>query len=256
MGNKIYSRDSVAPWNSFMLPSVQSGLEGWFDCAVEARRGAFNRAMGKQQAQVVGAPVAYATHLRMSLNTGYIQTQIPETVEQTLFTLGRAVGPFPDAANAVIFAGTYLGPVNPATLPPGVTTSNSYGASIYADNNGNISYAASRDNGAGGMTSAGASISSGAVASTNWAIRVMRVAAGQTNGFDKTGNVQVSSSVPRSRITSMSPFRLGAPSGSTTNSGTVDLSQTIIYSRALSDDEINTVVGYMRNRANRLGISA
>ena len=256
MGNKIYSRDAVAPWNSYMLPSVTQGLEGWFDCAVEARRGAFNRAMGKPQGQVVGAPVAFATHLRMSLGAGYIQTQIAETVEQSIFTLGRAAGPFPDAAAAVIFAGTYMGPVNPATLPAGVTVTSSYGASIYADNNGNILYAASRDNGSGGMTSAGGSIVSGATPSTSWAIRIMKVAAGQTTGYDKTANLQVTPSVTRSRITSLAPFRLGAPSGTTTNSGIVDLSQAIIYSRALSDDEINAVTAYMRARANKLGINA
>lgn len=252
MGTKITSVGTRAPWNSRILPPVTRNLEFWSDADTEVRRAAFNRAMGKANGALTGLPIAAATHVSMSPTTGFVATGVQESIELTVFVLARAQNP----AIGTMFVGSFSSPVNNALAPGYAGTS--FGMSIYGTATGSVTFAACRDNGTGGMTSAGASLA-GARSSDQWAIRVLRVSANKTTAYDKTAGVSADNANTNQRAPATEPVRIGSPVGSASQAsypGTSDVSQAIFYSTALTDVEIDQVVEMMRKRAARLGISA
>lgn len=252
MGTKITSVGTRAPWNSRILPPVTRNLEFWLDADTEIRRAAYNRAIGKNAGSITGTPVSAATHVSMSPGTGFVATQAQEAIECTLFTLAKAQS----ALTATMFAGSFSSAVNTA-LAPGYSGT-SFGISIYGSNAGDMLWAACRDNGSGGLTSAGTSIT-GSKKSNEWAIRVLRVAAAKTTAFDKTAGVSRDATFVNTRVPATDPIRVGSPVGSANQAaypGVVDISQAIYYSAALTDAEIDQIVDVMRKRAARLGIAA
>lgn len=251
MGVKITSTNTRAPWNTRVLPPVTRGLVGWFDLDTEVRRGAFNRALGSKPGQVVGLPVAAPTHLTMSQSTGYIQTDIPEAVECTAFALIRTA----DLNN--VMAGTYTGPVNTALSPPGVTATSSFGIAFWIDSTGRLSLTGCRVNADGQtVTSAGQGPDPASLYDHGWTIAVNRLTATTHSVFDKTKGKRNDRTGLFARVPSLSPWRIGAPTGNSTQSKPCDVSQLIVYNNALTDDEIDQVVEVMRKRATRLGIVA
>ena len=248
MGTKITSVGTRAPWNSRILPPVTRNLEFWFDADTEARRAAFNRAIGKADSGITGAPTAAATHVSMSPSVGYVRTGVQEPLEFTAFVLAKAQS----ASQSTMFVASVSSAVN-QVLAPGYS-GGSFGMSIYGNASGTVTFAACRDNGSGVLTSAGLTLP-GSLASTEWAIRVLRVKANQTTNFDKTAGVSAVNANVNTRVPATYPIRVGAPV-SGTHPGIADVSQAILYSAALTDDEIDKVVDVMRKRAARLGIPA
>ena len=89
MGIKLVSPGALAPWYTKVIPPVSRGLEGWFcfDTAIE--RVGFNRALGKSNAKVIGAPVVFSTHARFKGGSNYLETAIAETPISQLLSLAR-----------------------------------------------------------------------------------------------------------------------------------------------------------------------
>lgn len=252
MGTKITSVGTRAPWNSRILPPVTRNLEFWFDADTEARRAAFNRAIGKAAGVVTGTPVAAASYVSMSPASGYVATQAQEAIECTVFSLAKAQS----AAAAAMMVCSYSSAVNTALAPGYAGTS--FGISIYGTNAGDMLWGACRDNGSGGLTSGGTSIP-GSKKSNEWAIRVLRVTAAKTTGYDKTVGASRDATTANTRVPAVDPIRVGSAVGASNQAlypGVVDTSQAIYYSAALTDAEIDQVVEVMRKRAARLGIVA
>lgn len=252
MGIKLISNNTLAPWNSKVVPPVSRGLEGWFNFDTDAGRFGFNRALGKPDASIIGAPVAFATHGRFKGLSNYLQTKIAETDEVTLIVVGKAAAAIPAGASTVgdattpFYAGTYRG----NSVTPGVTGP-AYGASLYHVGTATLTAGACRENGAGGGTSAVNSVS-GEVP-TDWSIRVMRAASGvATKTQNLTKNLMSQGNDLRARALSDSLFRIG--SGTTSFGAEVDISTVIIHSVLLTDDELAKQVEIVRKRMARLGI--
>lgn len=246
MGLKLIANDAIAPWNTKVVPPVTRGLEAWFTFDTDASRFTFNRAIGKADAEMVGAPVAYPTHGRFKGLTNYLKTKVPDSDELTIITVGRAVVEPTDTADGVMLVSNYIG--NAAT--PGYT-GNSYGASVYAVSSRMVA-AATRDNAAGGQTSSPVTDTSDFA--TNWAIRALRAKSGEFNqNLNFTKNSAFNGANNRGRVLADTLFRIG--SATTGYAGEVDISAVAIYSVALTDDELAQVAALMRRRMARLNIA-
>lgn len=252
MGIKLISNNTLAPWNSKVVPPVSRGLEGWFNFDTDAGRFGYNRALGKPDANIIGAPVAFATHGRFKGLSNYLQTKIAETDEVTLIVVGKAAAAIPAGASTTGDANTpfYVGNYRGNSVTPGVTGS-AYGASLYHVATATLTGGACRDNGAGGATSAVNSVS-GEVP-TDWSIRVMRSSSAMlTKTQNLTKNLMSQGNDVRARALSDSLFRIG--SGTAAFGAEVDISAVIIHSVVLTDDELAKQVEIVRKRMARLGI--
>jgi hypothetical protein len=251
MGVKITSIGTRAPWNTRVLPPVTRGLVGWFELDTEARRGAFNRAIGSSAGQVIGNPIETPTHLgSMSYGTGFVQTDITETVEFTAFCLFRVRVP------STIIAGTFVGPAN-TELGPHVPNQ-SQGTSFYVNGGGGVQASASRIDANGNATPVGLYIINNIAGDSGWCLAANRVTVSKQTVWNKTNNLRNNIDNQLARVPSASPWRIGSYTNITPPAwpGTADVSQLIIYNLALTDGEVEQIFTVMRKRATRLGINA
>ncbi|MEB2621401.1 hypothetical protein [Pseudomonas sp. YuFO8] len=252
MGIKLISNNTLAPWNSKVVPPVSRGLEGWFNFDTDAGRFGCNRALGKPDANIIGAPVAFATHGRFKGLSNYLQTKIAETDEVTLIVVGKAAAAIPAGASTTGDANTpfYVGNYRGNSVTPGVTGS-AYGASLYHVATASLTGGAARENGTGGATSSVNSVL-GEVP-TEWGIRVLRASSAMyTKTQNLTKNLMSQGNDLRARALSDSLFRIG--SGTAAFGAEVDISAVIIHSVVLTDDELAKQVEIARKRMARLGI--
>jgi hypothetical protein len=247
MGIKLISNDTVAPWNSKVVPPVTRGLEAWFTFDTDAARAYFNRAIGKADAQIVGTPVALSTHMRFKGAVNFLQTQIADTDEVTILVVGKCAVAPSSAADSVLFAGAYKG----ASVTSGIVGDAS-GGNLFVSNSTSVSATAARTDGAGNAVSTTHAVVGTPV--TSWALRGMRAKTGEvTKIFDLTANVSNSGSSILKRALTGNRLRIG---GATEGFlGESDISAVAIYSAALTDDEIAQVAATMRRRMARLGIT-
>ncbi|WP_410480679.1 hypothetical protein ACJ70E_15795 [Pseudomonas plecoglossicida] len=246
MGIKLIAKDTIAPWDSKVVPPVTRGLQAWFTFDTDAARFSLNRAIGKPNADVVGAPVAYATHGRFKGLANYLKTQVPETAEMTIVAVGRLVSLPTGSANGAMLVSNFSG----NAVTPGYTGT-ATGVSLYSDG-ANFKGTGCRDNGSGGMDTATATDATDTP--TDWAIRAVRTQPSAINKyFNLTKGTSATNASVRARVLSDSMFRIGSATGNF--AGEADISAVAIYSVALTDDEIRQVADAMRKRMTRLGIS-
>lgn len=232
--------------HAYVTPPIARGLQGWF--TFDAGSGSFgrNRARGKSNAQIVGAPVAYASHGRFKGGQNYLITDIGDSDEITIMVVGRAVVLPTDPADGVFLVGGYQG----TSQTPGITGSAGSG-NLYMTDPARLSASAARNNGSG---SAGASsVSVTGTLPNNWAIRAMRAKTGDfTKVFDLTAGVSSVGTSVLQRALSNTKIRIG---GATVDfTGESEISVVGIWHAYHSDDEIEQNAALMRSRMQRFGI--
>ncbi|WP_017346100.1 hypothetical protein [Pantoea sp. A4] len=251
MGVELISVGSVAPWYTKVSPPVARGLEGWFCFDTALDRIAFNRAPGKGNGAIVGAPTVGTNYARFTGNASYLQTDIKETAEFTVMLISKAVS-VPDGSPATTGAttpmhfGTFTGPASLSGYPT------SYGISMFNQYPNRTSSGVCRDDGTGsGVTSAQAFLTE---TINTWALRVLRGSDTLVSQYKNlTSGITGSSSTATKRVPTTNTIRVGSGYGSF--AGQVDVSQIIIFSSYLTDDEVSKVAALMRTRASRLGIT-
>lgn len=251
MGVKIIANDTVAPWNSKVVPPVTRGLEAWFTFDTDAARFAVNRAIGKPSAAVVGTPVAFAGYGRFKGNADYLVTQVKDADAITLFAVVRAVvGPTGDD-DGVCVVSTYAGFSAVPELP-----GYAGGTSLLLRSALGMSAGSPRSSG-GVPTVAEIVGTNSAGVPTTWRLLAMRAKSGDvTKVFDLTNNLTVSGANTSQRPFINGVFRIGSPASAATKfMGSSDISAVAIYSAYLSDTEVAAVAGAMRKRMVRLGIT-
>lgn len=254
MGSTITAPGVTAPWNAKVRPPVSRGLEAWFTFDTDPTRFSFNRAVGKGDAIITGAPQAFTTHGRFKGMTNFLQTQVSETADQTIIVIGKAAAPIPEGALAVGDANTpyYVGNRYGASIPAGYTGV-ALGTSLYHRNPTTLTSTGGRLNSAGTNADIGA-VDLAADVPTDWGIRAIRVAASGVNIVQNiTRGIRRDGTLATSRILSDAKHRIG--SATTSFGAEVDISAVAIYSAFLSDLELSQVVASMRKRMSRLGIA-
>lgn len=253
MGIKLKS-NQIGPWHTKINVPVEQGLEAWFTFDTDAKRFFFNRAKDKPDAVIVGTPVAYPTHGRFKGLVNYLRTAVRETDGQTLIVVGKAAAPIPAGASTTGDATTpfYVGNYRGASVTEGVAGT-AYGASLYHVQPATFTGGASRANDTGGATSSVTSVGTGEVP-TDWGLRVMRTSSAMvTKVQNLTRNTMAQGNDQRVRALADSVFQIG--SGTAAFGGEVDISAVAIFSRAITDAELNEVASAMRKRMLRLGIN-
>lgn len=253
MGIKLKS-NQIGPWHTKINVPVEQGLEAWFTFDTDAKRFFFNRAKDKPDAVIVGSPVAYATHGRFKGLANYLRTAVRETDGQTLIVVGKATAPIPAGASTTGDATTpfYVGNYRGASVTEGVAGT-AYGTSLYHVQPATVTGGAARANDTGGATSAVTSVGAGEVP-TDWGLRVLRTSSAMaTRVQNLTRNTMVQGSDLRARALADSVFHIG--SGTAVFGGEVDISAVAIFSRAITDAELNEVAAAIRKRMLRLGIN-
>lgn len=254
MGIEIISVGSPAPWYTKVAPPVVRGLEGWFNFDTDISRVGFNRVEGKADGVIVGAPVVAAAYATFTGLSAFVQTAITESIEQTVILVSRANTTIPGGAsvfgdaNTPMHAGTYEGASANSTYPGTVP-----GAAVYQTEQTTTTFMASRRN-AGDTATTGDVLSLTGETATNWGLRVLRTSSGAGNKLNNLtlGSV-VTSTLISLRIPTTNTWRIG--SGYTGFAGPVDVSQCIIFSTLLTDEEIAALAVPIRARAARLGIT-
>lgn len=253
MGIKFRS-NQIGPWHTKINAPVEQGLEGWFTFDTDAKRFFFNRAKGKADGIIVGTPVAYPTHGRFKGLANFIKTAIRETDAQTLIVVGKAAAPVPADASTTGDGNTpfYVGNYRGTSVTEGVAGT-AYGTSLYHVRPNTVTGGSTRLGSSGAPTSAAHSLGAGEVA-TEWGIRTLRSSSSMlTKVQNLTRNTLLQGTDGASRVLSDSVFQIG--SGTAAFGGEVDISAVAIYSRALTDTELNEVAAAMRKRMLRLGIN-
>lgn len=146
----------------------------------------------------------------------------------------------------------YVGNYRGASLTEGVVGT-AYGSSLYHVKPNSLTGGATRMTEAGAATSSVRSLGAGEVAS-EWGIRVMRAASNMALKVQNlTRGTETQSTDVNPRVLADSLFQIG--SGTAVFGGEVDISAVAIYSRVLTDLELNDVAAAMRKRMLRLGIN-
>ena len=243
----ILSQGTAPAPNQFVVPPIARNLEAWFTFDTDSGSFGRNRVRNKNNAQVVGSPVAYPTHGRFKGGLNYLITDIADSDEVTIMVVGRAVASPTGAPDGVLFAGGYVG----TSQTPGIT-GGAGGGNLYASNATNITASAARNNGSGTATAGSVSVVGTPV--TNWALRAMRAKTGDvTKVFDLTAGVSAVGTSVLQRALSNTKIRIG---GATTDfTGESDISVVGIWKTYLTDDEIAQNAALMRYRMQRLGIA-
>lgn len=250
MGVMLVASGAAAPWNSKVALPVMRGLEGYFTFDTEPSRFGFNRAPGKKNAQITGAPLAFSGFGRFNGQLNFLTTDIVETANQTIIVVGRAAAAVPanapSASQPVYVSNNYGTGVNPPYV--GITAT---GVALYHPDNARTQGSGARDNGSGAASSASVSVSS--TPADSWAIRAVRVTDTGVNMVkDLTTGAVAFGTSSSARVLNNKTFRIGA--GAIGSSGLVDIAAIMFLSVASTDAEMEILAGVMRMRMTRFGI--
>lgn len=247
MGLKLISPGALAPWYTKIIAPVTDSLEGWFCFDTALERIGFNRAPGKGNARIIGNPTVYSTHARFKGGANFLETLVSEPEKFTVLVVGKVPGLLGGTGTptAAPYIGTQAGESS-SPLGPG-------GMALYHITDTTFTGTAWRVTADGtGTTSSQANAND---TPTTWGLRALRCdGVNGTKLINLTTGISSIQPLATPRVRSTQPLRIGGVYG-TTFLGETDISHVVIYSRALSDDELALVAAAMRKRMLRLGIT-
>lgn len=223
---------------------VRRGLEGIFFLNTSLTKSPRNYASGKPQGTVVGAPVPSAVALAVKSRVNYVQTQISESAEMTIFIVCKTASDGSVTADRPMFFSNYQG-IN-------ADGGAAFGLSFYLGAGTRLTFGGGYGTDAASNTQKLAGITKAGVANS-WALFSMSVGASGVTIRDHTagGNGTISSAgLPRRTATAK--IRIG--SGITSFDGSADIAAFQAYSVELSDLEISTTAEDLRGYMARKGI--
>lgn len=216
----------------FILPV--DGAAGIYFTNESQKKLTNNFAKNVLSAAVVGILSPTADYTAMSLTTGYVQTDITETNDMTIIAVYEQPT---TVANSAMIASTHEG------------DSSAFGLGLYATQ-GVVKFLATQRNSSGSTTAGGKD-----TPASGWTIAVGKVS-GATNSVQNLTTGTKSSTTYVSRVLGDNPqkIRIGAsykPSFTTS----VKIMAVVIFDRALSDSETNTVADVLRRYAAKHNVT-
>jgi hypothetical protein len=216
--------------------AVKDGLKGLWFFNDTPERSRINLVPGSQPAVLYGSPVQGAGFNRFKGGSDYLDTLIPETVEQTYMMAVRTdAGAEGDADDGVMFVSTYGAP---GPNPPGLA---SFGSAMYKANNVSNALAVSgtryADDAQTSTTSAGRSLTA---IPSSWQLVMGRVrdTRAEVDNFT-TPNVAATNftAPPRSRVPNGATFRIGSGYSAASYLGEAEIAFMAIWNRFISNAE-------------------
>ena len=192
---------------------------------------------GLESSVVAGSPTLSSSNALFTGFTDYVSTDTSDSDALTIFTIAKR--PTTDySLNALAVSNNASGDI---------------GVSIIWNSSGNIAFAAARDNGSGGSTSAQATLLG--VGTNQWAFVCGETSSSTKNTITdlKLGTVAEASNLNSRRI-GANKLRLGGAYINTYN-GSINHFMTVVFNRLLTSTEKNTVIAAMRKLALHVGIT-
>ena len=221
------------------IPPVTRNLEAWHFLNTSVMKAAINYAIDKPDAQIIGAPSEFDSYIQFKGQANYLQTEVADSVTQTIFSVIRSKDTLVDVAHSPAFYGTY--------------SSASPGAALYWDStNAALVKTGARYSDVGLTTQTSAPISqsqaSGQIVIGEWSLIVDVTKADFNRSINATKNsTRTSASVTYGRAPASIPFRVGsAYAGSQNWAGSADMALWAHYSTELTDSEIVAVIARIR----------
>lgn len=232
------------------VPPVADGLEYWNFFGGDASQSRRNLAPGKNGASLVGALTYNAHSAIFKGGTNFLITEVADPESVTFIAVARC----PTEEAGMIISnyrspriggvGTTLG--KSLLLNPG-NPDGALDASMFS----------SRWDGAGGASSAAGATRVQAVPTNSWGAFV-----GRSNEstkirdvVNKTNNLAATNPITALGDISAAPFRIGSPHVDNEYNQSSEIAAAIIFSRALSNDEVEKVYGFLKGYFARRGIA-
>lgn len=224
------------------LSPVNRGIQGIFFLNTSLEKACHNYAPGKPNGSIVGTPPVDGTHLSAKSQANFVQTEVAESDELTIFCIGRTSDAGTNPANRPAFYGTYrnLSAAAPVQNP---------GVSVWRDNASMRANAAYSDD-------PGAPVQRQVILSSSdfssWSLYVHRVSASGVYFADMTKALSGTVAAIGARQRSVGKFRIGGVYYEFL--GSCDVAVWQAHSVALTDQEIGEVVQNLRTYGASRGI--
>lgn len=251
MATKFEPANLTAGANAFRrILAVSEGCEGLFILGGSLGSSVNNLAEGKSNATHVGAPVVAPNHLRLGRDLGSLIMDFPETEEITVVVVGRS-DEADIAANSPYFVSTNNGPA------AADTARTSAGFSFFVNVDGSLRMNAAHWNGSAASAAQGILTGDDAPPMGEWAVFSGRANATISTVRDHTRDKEDTSdptAVPRDPTT-RDVMIGGAYSTSGLVDGTTLQAIVFVYSRFLSDVEVEAVATQAAAIAVQIGLT-
>ena len=237
----VKNADFAANAIAFAAP-VTEGLEFW-NYYTDPTKVGRNLVPGKAAPSIVGTPGAGANFVTLSNNVNYLVTGLTDQAEVTMLTVARV--------NAGAAAGSFkymIGNYSSGGTAP-------LGSNLYFVNNSanTLATLCSRNNGTSDI--AVAATLTPANSGSTFAFYAARMGASYLRIDDKTRGLNASASTANPRSTpSGNPYRIGGAGTTTGTGGVTDMAFAGLYSRTLTDAEIEAVYQRVKTFLSGKGI--
>lgn len=230
MGLRLISKENVGA--SAKLPlalPVKDGFIGAYLTYDNADQLEINYKNVERVATVAGAPVVDINKTTFTGNVNYVETPHTDTEGFTIFAVAKS-GEIESGKQALVFG-------NYGTGVSGVT--------LYFTG-ANVNVSASYASGLKQATR---------TKNTDTALYVARGASNLLDISDKTAGQRAYATVNESRVLSGRKYRIGSGHGVANMDQSCDVSLSIVYSRTLSDSEVEEVCASIRKLMDSIGVA-
>ncbi|WP_130945779.1 hypothetical protein [Klebsiella quasipneumoniae] len=247
MGMQLNQTISLANIATGIIPPVTANLE-YYNLFNDATKLTRNFASGKPAATVVGAPTVNVENITLTNLGNYINTNVAQGQEMTIITIGQ-----PTAASGNFVHWSNYG----STITNGGSglTSTDFARASVSTGNPSISLSYSDDSFATRKTLT-YGVASGADTIKLRAIASVFSQSGMTSRIRDLTNSKVSTNaIPTGGVLTIAGTILLGSHYTTVETSTGNLYAAMIYSRALTDSEINTLYASLKSYYTGKGIS-
>ena len=226
--------DAEANTGLFILP-VAANPAGIFFCNTDQTKLRCNFAKNKLSASVQKTLSPTSSYTAMSIDTGYVQTDIAETSDMTVFAIYEHPSTFTSSGSMI--ASTYRGDAT------------SFGSGLHANSSG-LNFIATQKQ-ANGTNTAGGRI----VPASGWTLAVGRVDK-NTNYVKNLTTGTINTATYSERILGNAPakIRIGA-SYDPAFKDSVKIMAIVVFDKALSDSEVDSVANVLRRYAAKHNVT-
>ncbi|WP_085044339.1 hypothetical protein [Ensifer aridi] len=231
--------------------AVDAGLKGLWFFNRGVRASAKNLALGGVDAEIFGTPSDQGAFLRFKGGQSFFQTAIGDTEAFTHIVALKTADTLADQEHSPMFVSNFG-----SGSKSGYVASGTSGASMYTNANPTLlTCSASRytDGTNTVVTSAGRNITNPGFAT--WRMFASRARSDRTQADNLTNSdAQASNYTSQARVLAAGNFRVGS-SYSLAWTGECDIAAVAMYDRYITDGELATIGGQMRNVLAHLGIT-
>lgn len=230
--------------------AVASGLQGLWFFNRGVRESRKNLALGGADAEVFGTPSDQGSFIRFKGAQSFFQTQVSDTEGLTHIVAVKSADTAADFLHSPMFVSNFG-----SGSAEGYLASPTSGASIYSNESTSaLTMSGSRytDGTQTDITSRGIAIAISALSS--WTLVASRTSPGRAQQDNFTAVTATGANLTTGRVLAAGDFRIGS-SFNAAFQGEADVAAVVMYDRYITDTELQTMAGQLRNVLGHIGIA-